>query len=127
MNLNKAGRASLGATPRLLIVEDEAVLRRVLGDYYARRGMQVSVAGSIAAARRLLAERVFDLFLIDVQLPDGDGLGLLGSVSRERALAMSSRPDPDRYERLGIRHLAKPFDLSALTQTFQEMLETAPP
>ena len=117
----------MGATPRLLIVEDEAVLRRVLGDYYARRGMQVSVAGSIAAARRLLAERVFDLFLIDVQLPDGDGLGLLGSVSRERALAMSSRPDPDRFEQLGIRHLAKPFDLSALTQALQEMLETGPP
>ena len=110
-----------------MIVEDEPGLRRVLGDYYARRGMQVSVADSIAAAQRLLTERVFDLFLIDVQLPDGDGLGLLGSVSRERALAMSSRPDPDRFERLGIRHLAKPFDLPTLTQALQEMLETAPP
>ena len=110
-----------------MIVEDEPGLRRVLGDYYARRGMQVSVADSIAAAQRLLTERVFDLFLIDVQLPDGDGLGLLGSVSRERALAMSSRPDPDRFERLGIRHLAKPFDLSTLTQALQEILEAAPP
>ena len=114
----------MGIAPRLLIVEDEPGLRRVLGDYYARHGMQVSVASSLAAAQRLLRERVFDLFLIDVQLPDGDGLGLLASVSRERALAISSRPDPDRFERLGIRYLAKPFDVSALTKMLHEMLET---
>ena len=114
----------MGSVSRLLIVEDEPGLRKVLGDYYGSLGLRVAVAGSVAAARQLLSEQFFDAFVIDVQLPDGDGMSLLGPVPPNLTLAMTSKPDPERFAKLGIRYLPKPFNLSALTHEIQEILES---
>lgn len=115
-------------SPRLLIIEDEPVLRKVLGDYYGSRGLHVACAESLEAAREHLAKQCFDVFLLDINLPDGDGLSLLGHglVPPERTLAITSRPDPQRFERLGIRYVPKPFDLSTLTRALEGILSSAP-
>ena len=112
--------------PRLLIIEDEPVLRNLLSEYYESRGLRVACAESLAAARKHLAEQSFDACLLDIHLPDGNGLSLLGEVPPERALAITSRPDPKRFERLGLQYVPKPFDMSTLTRALEGILSSAP-
>jgi two-component system, OmpR family, KDP operon response regulator KdpE len=76
----------------ILHVEDEAVnralLRAVLGrsDNPRIRDADLVEAETIADAKRILSARAMDLILLDVRLPDGDGLDLL-------RLVRSSNPD----------------------------------
>jgi two-component system, NtrC family, response regulator AtoC len=61
----------------LLLIEDEALLRRRMAAQFESLGADVSVAADLAEARRLLADLPFDYALIDVNLPDGRSLDLL--------------------------------------------------
>ena len=60
-----------------LIVEDDEDSARMIGALVAREGHSVMSAGSIAAARRLVAMQRPDLLLLDLHLPDGSGFDLL--------------------------------------------------
>jgi len=61
---------------RLLIVEDDASLRRMLAWDLDELGYRVTTAGGCREAMGLARRQGFDLALIDYQLPDGDGIGL---------------------------------------------------
>jgi two-component system phosphate regulon response regulator OmpR len=61
-------------TPRLLIVDDDLRLRDLLERYLAEQGYACRGVGSLAAMRRVLAAEAFDLLVLDLMLPDGDGL-----------------------------------------------------
>jgi two-component system response regulator TctD len=65
----------------VLVLDDEALLRRHIAATLERLGADVSVADSVSAARRLANELNFDFVLLDVNLPDGLGTDLL----REKA------------------------------------------
>ncbi|HXJ67968.1 MAG TPA: response regulator, partial [Verrucomicrobiae bacterium] len=69
-----------------LIVEDDAGLRDSLGLVVGREGYDVRYASSLAEAKRLLAELAADVVLLDLGLPDGDGIELL----RDEDLAVRS-------------------------------------
>ena len=73
-------RASSGA--HLLVVDDEAAILSTLKTALSLEGYAVDVAGSIATAEERLAKGAYDLVLLDVALPDGDGVELLGRVRR---------------------------------------------
>jgi DNA-binding NtrC family response regulator len=61
----------------LLVLEDEALLRRQIAAQLERHGADVTGAGTLEAARKFLAELPFDFALLDVNLPDGQGTDLL--------------------------------------------------
>ena len=61
----------------VLMVEDEALLRRRLCAQLEKLGADVTGAGTLDAARRFAAELSFDYVLLDVNLPDGKGTDLL--------------------------------------------------
>jgi DNA-binding response OmpR family regulator len=67
----------------VLLLEDDAPLRRRLIAHLRALGAQVSEAKTIAEARRLASELRLDFALIDLHLPDGEALELL----RDRAQA----------------------------------------
>lgn len=67
---------------RLLIVDDEPNLRRVLSSELHLDGHTVDEAGGVLAALPLLAEREYDAVITDQKMPDGDGLRVL-SVAQE--------------------------------------------
>ncbi|MGQ7959935.1 CHASE domain-containing protein [Pseudomonas sp. SP16.1] len=69
--------------PRVLHVEDDRDLHRVVAEQ-ARELAEFVAADSLSQARRLLAERRFDLVLLDLGLPDGNGLELLDELQRKR-------------------------------------------
>jgi two-component system cell cycle response regulator len=67
--------------PEVLLVEDDHSMVRLLQHHLRRGGYNVRVAGSLAEARRHLADPFLsDLILLDRQLPDGDGVTLCQEV-----------------------------------------------
>jgi DNA-binding NtrC family response regulator len=61
---------------RILIVDDEAVVRESLGNWFREEGYAVDVAGSGKETLQKLAESSYDIFLIDIKMPGMDGLQL---------------------------------------------------
>jgi DNA-binding NtrC family response regulator len=63
----------------VLIVEDDVHLRAALAALASREGAVPREAGTLEEARKRLAEAPLDAVLVDLTLPDGSGLGLLGA------------------------------------------------
>jgi len=81
-----AGASPVMAVMRVLIIEDERVIRRIVAGSLANEGMSVTVAADIAAGRAALQAGKFDIVILDLTLPDGSGLDLLKGL-REAASA----------------------------------------
>ncbi|HET7307461.1 MAG TPA: sigma-54 dependent transcriptional regulator [Gammaproteobacteria bacterium] len=73
------------AKPVALIVDDEPDIRELLGITLARMDIASAAAADIAAAKRELKGRSFDLCLTDMRLPDGDGLDLVAWMQAQCA------------------------------------------
>ena len=69
------------ASPRILIVDDEADLRELLEITLVRMGLDVDSAESLTVARRYLTEREYALVLTDMRLPDGLGIELVQEIA----------------------------------------------
>ncbi|MBV9465792.1 MAG: response regulator transcription factor [Solirubrobacterales bacterium] len=77
----------------ILVVEDHLSTRTFLADNLAADGYEPLGAESIGDAQRLLASRFPDLAIVDLGLPDGDGLELLRAI--READRLTCRVDPD--------------------------------
>jgi DNA-binding response OmpR family regulator len=84
---------TLADPPRLLLVEDDAVLRTFLADNLTADGFEVVVAETLREGLRALEYKQPDLVLVDLGLPDGSGLELIARV--RGADGVASRLDPD--------------------------------
>jgi two-component system phosphate regulon response regulator PhoB len=69
---------------QILVVEDEAPIREMIGFGLRRAGFVVREAADSRAARAALADRRPDLILVDWMLPDSSGLELTRSIKRDR-------------------------------------------
>ncbi|GIZ53104.1 PAS domain S-box protein [Noviherbaspirillum aridicola] len=83
-SLQQALGAGAVDSPRLLYVEDDADLVKVVGEMVAP-AFAVHHAASLAEARRMLAAETYNLILLDLQLPDGHGSELLGELPAPNA------------------------------------------
>ena len=72
--------------PRILLVEDDENLRVGLEDNLLEEGYEVAPAATVADATALLDAGRFDLAIIDIMLPDGDGYGLCRAL-RSRGIS----------------------------------------
>ncbi len=77
----------------ILVVEDHRPTRTFLADNLAADGYEPLEAGSVAEAERLIESRFPDLVIVDLGLPDRDGLDLLRRVRDADRLAGSLDPD----------------------------------
>ncbi len=68
------------ASERILIVDDEDGMRRLLSRVLTREGYDASAVGSGAEALRLVASERFDLVVTDIKMPEMDGLQLLAEL-----------------------------------------------
>ncbi len=74
-------------TPQVLMVEDDEPIRRFLHTSLEAEGYAVHTAGTVSQAEAMAAGRRIDLFLVDLGLPDGDGVDLI-----RRLRAWTQRP-----------------------------------
>ena len=124
-------------TARLLLIDDDARLMAMLSDYLRAADLTVEVAGSLAAGRARIAAEPFDALVLDLMLPDGDGLDLcreLRADARTRQLPLlmlTARGEPmDRI--LGLElgaddYLPKPFEPRELLARIKALLRRASP
>ena len=101
---------------RILIVDDEIALQRMVGEILAQAGYETDSALSCAQALERLGAAPPDAVLLDVTLPDGDGFSLLGQLREVRdvpVLFLSARDeDAARLRGLGLGaddYITKPF------------------
>ena len=71
---------------RILVVDDEADIRGLLSEILAEEGYAVEGAADAAGARRAVAREEPDLVLLDIWMPDTDGITLLREWSEKQAL-----------------------------------------
>ncbi len=103
---------------RILIAEDDPAITDLLVEFLGGAGHQIAVAGSIAAAFRLLDSQPWDVVLADLLLPGGDGL-TLAEAARARGLPVllcTGQPRPAAAAS-GIGYLQKPYSLGDLLAT----------
>ena len=106
---------------RILIVEDEAKLREVLSDYFRSKGELPAEAGNGLEALRLLEENEYDAVLMDIMMPELDGLSLCRAVRKTNDVpiifltALSDEEDKLLGFELGADdYVTKPFTMSVL-------------
>lgn len=118
----------------ILIVEDDPNLAQSLATLARDWADAVTVAGTIAEARRAILAEPPDIVILDFMLPDGDALDLLETeCARLRApavVAVSAQAHPAdtfRLAQLGVRaFLEKPFSLASLEDALRSAAETSP-
>ena len=120
--------------PHVLVVDDEADIRASIEDILGDEGYAVTVAANASEARRARAERKFDLVLLDIWMPDTDGITLLREWFEAGELncpvvIMSGHGTVDtavEATRLGaFDFVEKPLSLAKLLRTVESALESA--
>src|SRR3954467_7489610 len=66
---------------KVLIIEDEPVVRNLLNGILLRRKCTVTLTQTLTEAQALLGRESFDLILLDLRLPDGDGSKFLEQLA----------------------------------------------
>jgi two-component system response regulator PilR (NtrC family) len=103
---------------RILVVEDEADLRRVLASLLKREGYKVDLAESGSSAIEMLGREVYDLIITDVRLPGATGIDVLGKAKEILPdapviviTAFASDETAEEARKLGaFNFITKPFD-----------------
>ena len=127
-----------GKTPyRLLLIDDDAALNELLAEYFARFGHRLTTATTAADGRYLLRRDNPDLLILDVMLPDADGMEVCREIRSENDIPivmLTARGDvADRV--LGLElgaddYVPKPFEpreLVARVETLMRRSRQAPP
>ena len=121
----------------LLLIDDDTRLTTMVGDYLRGHGFEVDSAGSLKAGRDLLRHGSYDALLLDLMLPDGDGLDLTRELRAEPRtrrlplLMLTARGEPmDRIVGLEIGaddYLPKPFEPRELLARLKALLRRSAP
>ena len=122
------------STSHVLVVDDEADIRALIQDILGDEGYGVTVAADAAEARAARADKKFDLVLLDIWMPDTDGITLLREWSEGGDLncpvvIMSGHGSVDtavEATRLGaFDFVEKPLSLAKLLRTVEAALSSA--
>ena len=123
---------ALPATPsKLLIIDDEREVCKVMADILRDEGYRVSVAHDAQTGMRLITKEMPEVCLLDVWLPDSDGLAILEKVrasgSDVSVIMISGHASIDsavRATRLGaVDFLEKPLSLEKLVMSVGNALQ----
>ena len=116
---------------RALVVDDEPDIRELLEITLERMNIDVVTCGDVASATRELRSRSFDLCFTDMRLPDGDGLGLVEWIQKNKPqtpvaviTAHGNVETAVRALKLGaFDFISKPLDLAALRKLIAATLK----
>ncbi len=117
----------------VLVVDDDELVRSMLASLLEGRGYRFTCVGDVASATRALATSHFDAVLLDMYLPDGEGLGLLDRALElappPAVLVMTARAEiraaVDAIRRGAADFLEKPLDLEDLAARLERAQEIA--
>jgi two-component system OmpR family response regulator len=120
---------AMAQNPHIAVVDDEASTREMIGDYLAMHGFRVSRCDGGAALRGVIKEGEPDLIVLDLNMPDEDGLSIirdLKSKSRVPVIMLTATASPiDRVVGLELGaddYIAKPCELRELLARVRSVL-----
>ena len=107
---------------KILIVEDTAKLATSLADHFKLQGHNADIVGTVKHAEELISLSHYDIMLLDIMLPDGDGRTFLRSLRSQKIsvpiIVMTARSEvSDKVDLLDIGaddYIIKPFDFAEL-------------
>ena len=114
---------------RLLVVEDDSFLNKMLSYNLTADGYEVISVLTARAAKKALGSQEFDLVLLDINLPDGNGYDLCGMIKPKYPdtiviflTANDQESDQIRgYEVGAVDYITKPFVIGALQRKIKAM------
>jgi two-component system KDP operon response regulator KdpE len=117
-------------TQRVLVVEDDKPLRLTLAATLKAEGYAVSESGSVTSARQRIGDEQVDLVVLDLGLPDEDGMGLLEQMRRDGNLTpvivLTARDDEASKVRAldggADDYVTKPFGVAELLARIRSAL-----
>jgi len=115
---------------KILIVEDESVIRAALRRLLERNGYQISEAGSVQEAEKAFNLAEFDLVISDLRLPGAPGTDLIKKAGDVPVLIMTSyaslRSAVDSMRMGAVDYIAKPFDHGDMVSAVQRIIADHP-
>lgn len=125
------GSTRLRKTGQILVVDDEAHVRSMIGATLERQGYDVQLAASGRQAMEALGRNSFDLVLTDIVMRDGNGITLLEQMHAQQphlpVVMVTAIHDIsvaiDSMRRGAYDYLLKPFDRERLVSTVERALE----
>ena len=117
----------------ILVVDDDETIRETMVEFFEALGHRARAAATATEARRALGDHAPDIALVDVRLPDADGLTLLEAIRADdpevEVIFLTGHADVRtavRAMRQGaVDFLEKPIDLEALEAAVERAGETA--
>ena len=114
---------------KILIVEDDRLLNKTLAYNLALEGYEIAAAGNVREARGLIGSGEYDLALLDINLPDGNGYQLCELIKQEQPHTMvifltANDQEKDQikgYEAGAVDYITKPFSILALQRKVKAM------
>lgn len=121
------------ANGRIVILEDDPDIRELIIGQLSREPQEVEAVGTVAELRAILKQRHVDLLILDLNLPDGDGLDLcreLSASGHQGAIMMVTARDDAIDRVLGLElgaddYLTKPFEPRELLARVRNLLRRA--
>jgi two-component system, OmpR family, response regulator len=118
----------------IVVVDDEAPTREMVRDYLRLHGLEVTVCDGGASLRQVIAKQVPDLIVLDLNMPEEDGLSIIRSLKREIAVPIimltATAGAIDRIVGLELGaddYLAKPCELRELLARIRSVLRRSAP
>ena len=119
---------------RILIIDDEAMIRNLLVQILEREGYETVTASGGKDGIKIYRENPADLIITDLLMPEKDGIETIMELRRDsqdvKVIAMSGdgKIDPNTYLQIAktvgaVKTLAKPIRIKELLKTVQEALE----
>ncbi|HJL17879.1 MAG TPA: response regulator [Sandaracinaceae bacterium LLY-WYZ-13_1] len=117
--------------PRVLVVDDEKVIREILADFLSMEGFFVRTAEDGSAALVELSRHHYDLVLSDLKMPNMGGLELLGAISKHAPNVVTVimtgfgtvETAIDAMKRGAYDYILKPFKVEEVVHTIRRGLE----
>ena len=127
--------AKNGGSLRVLVVEDDVPIGRMLASILADEGYVVDLASDGLTALGKIEAREYDLILTDLRMPELDGVGLYRELERRQPEVLrrvivitgtSGHPEYESFlEETQVPYLEKPFSLQALQAITRRVLAAA--
>ena len=116
---------------QILLVEDDETLSELISEYLSEQGYDVTVCADAKAALDTAYERNFDILILDVKLPKGDGFSLLRELRRLGddtpaifTTSLNALPDLEIGYKSGCDdYLKKPYELKELLLRIQILIK----
>ncbi len=124
----------MATNPHIMVVDDEPPAREMVGDYLKMHGFSVTLCDGGASLRRELKTTTPDLIVLDLNMPEEDGLSIVRDLKRQSGvpvimLTATARPI-DRVVGLEIGaddYVAKPCELRELVARIRSVLRRSAP